>query len=1076
MCLSCWCTKQLQDDQLVTLTLTSGNMIRFQMDTGADCNVIPTGIYKKATKDWKLNNVVPSKSSIVAYGNTHMAVRGRVRLHVSRGERDCHIVCNVVDGKTLRPILGRHACIGMQLVQILDSDARYKPDLKSSSVNELEAEAQTLNKQQLVSRFPQVFSKGVGRLEGEYRIRLDEAVSPVQHPPRQVPVARREPLRNKLDNMVEAGIITPVTEPTPWVSSMVAITKKNGDLRICLDPKDLNKAIFRENYPMPTIEDVATRLDGAKVFSIMDVQSGFWHVPLDEQSSYYTTFNTPFGRYRWLRMPFGISSAPEVFQRKMHQVAEGLKGVEVIADDFVIIGFGDDLKQATEDHDRNLVAFLTRCQERNLKLSAEKIQLQQTEAHFIGHVLSGKGLRIDNMKVKAIVEMPPPSDVAGMQRFLGMVQYLSKFVPHLSDLTQPLRQLTQKSTTWNWTEDAQHAFNRIKAELSAAPVLQYYSLEKEVSLQCDASQSGLGAALLQNGQPVAYASRALTPTECRYAQIEKELLSIVFACERFDTYLYGRSLVTVESDHKPLTSIQHKPLFAAPTRLQRMLLRLQRYNLQIIYKRGEEMHLADTLSRAYLPTGAVSDFVHLLEAVDHTEDLPVSHERLQEIRQASANDATLSRLATVIRNGWPDAKSKVEACLHPYYDIRSDLTEQDALIFKGHQLVIPARLRKELMEVTHYSHMGIEGCLRRMRECLYWPRMSTDMRQYISHCDTCLSHRDAQSKEPLKPHNIPARPWAKVGADLCEMNGRTLLVVVDYFSDYIEVERLASTTTQAILKPLRSMFARHGIPDTIVSDNGPQFGSGHFAAFCKKWDIEHVTSSPTYAQSNGKAESAVKIIKRMFQKCKDTGESEFIALLDYRNTPTEGIGKSPAQRLMGRRCKTLLPTTTALLQPRFSTEDDYREVIARKEKQRYYYDRTAHQLPPLRQGDSVRIRRPGQTTWSPGTCQGEVAPRSYEVLVDNAVYRRNRRDILLTSEPTPLYYPQDNDTATHCETSILPQAIPDRASADHNLLCSETGLPNTPATDRPAINTPGGPRKSTRQRNPPAYLQDYVTN
>ena len=299
------------------------------------------------------------------------------------------------------------------------------------------------------------------------------------------------------------------------------------------------------------------------------------------------------------------------------------------------------------------------------------------------------------------------------------------------------------------------------------------------------------------------------------------------------------------------------------------------------------MHLADTLSRAYLPTGAVSDFVHLLEAVDHTEDLPVSHERLQEIRQASANDATLSRLATVIRNGWPDAKSKVEACLHPYYDIRSDLTEQDALIFKGHQLVIPASLRKELMEVTHYSHMGIEGCLRRMRECLYWPRMSTDMRQYISHCDTCLSHRDAQSKEPLKPHNIPARPWAKVGADLCEMNGRTLLVVVDYFSDYIEVERLASTTTQAILKPLRSMFARHGIPDTIVSDNGPQFGSGHFAAFCKKWDIGHVTSSPTYAQSNGKAESAVKIIKRMFQKCKDTGESDFIALLDYRNTPTE---------------------------------------------------------------------------------------------------------------------------------------------------------------------------------------------
>ena len=222
------------------------------------------------------------------------------------------------------------------------------------------------------------------------------------------------------------------------------------------------------------------------------------------------------------------------------------------------------------------------------------------------------------------------------------------------------------------------------------------------------------------------------------------------------------------------------------------------------------------------------------------------------------------------------------------------------------------------MAVVHASHVGIEGCIRRARDSLYWPRMTTELKEYISKCDVCMTYRNSQGKEPLVQHEFVARPWSKVGVDLCEFNNRNLLVVVDYYSNFIEVAHLKTTTSRTVIKEMKEIFARYGIPDTVVSDNGPQFSSAEFATFAATWGFVHTPSLPHYPQSNGKAENAVKTIK----ECKESGQSEFVALLDWRNTPTEGIGASPAQRLMGRRCKTLLPMAGTLLQPHINTEAD----------------------------------------------------------------------------------------------------------------------------------------------------------
>ena len=247
---------------------------------------------------------------------------GEVRVRVWRGDYKCILICKQVDSDNIRPIMGRKACVGMTLIEYTDNDALHKPATGGAQVYAVEGAL--ISKVAITEKYATLFCDGITELEGEYRIRLDDAVDPIQHAPRRVSVALRDRLKATLDDMVRDGIIEAVEKTTEWISSMVGITKKDSKLRICLDPKDLNRAIRRENYQSPTIEDIATRLHGAKVFTVLDVRHGFWHVRrLDDQSSYLTTFHTPFGRYRYKRMPFGISSAPQVSQKKMHELIEG---------------------------------------------------------------------------------------------------------------------------------------------------------------------------------------------------------------------------------------------------------------------------------------------------------------------------------------------------------------------------------------------------------------------------------------------------------------------------------------------------------------------------------------------------------------------------------------------------------------------------------------------------------------------------------------------------------------------------------------------------------------------------------
>ena len=411
------------------------------------------------------------------------------------------------------------------------------------------------------------------------------------------------------------------------------------------------------------------------------------------------------------------------------------------------------------------------------------------------------------------------------------------------------------------------------------------------------------------------------------------------------------------------------------------------------YTPGKELYVADTLSRAYLPNESVPASVAAISEVSSAENLAMSANRLKRLRTASRKDASLQHVAKLVQKGWP-ARHEVTDIAMPYYSVRSLLTLDNDLLFKDNQLVVPSSMRDEMMDCAHKSHGGIGACLRRMRECIFWPGMSKNMKERISTCEICLSHADTQMKEPIIQHDIGETPWSKIGADLCELHGRMLLVVTDYYSNFISVKRLNSTTTTAVSKQLMELFSVHGIPKIIMTDNATQFSSFEFKSFTSELDIEHITSSPHYPQSNGKAENAVKTVKRLFSRCRDSGYSEYLALLDFNNTPTEGVGLSPSQRLFGRRCRTSLPVTKKLLRPRYSTEHERKRMTECKQKQARYYNKSTRQLPELSEGETVRVKCPGEKTWTKGTCVRKVAQRSYDVQAENATNRRNRRHIL----------------------------------------------------------------------------------
>jgi transposase InsO family protein len=936
--------------------------VSFKIDTGADVCIMSEETFKSLSQVTKLH---PAKAMLCSPGGQLNCI-GQFTANVWHKDKKYSFRVYVVGGESVSNLLSRAA-------------------------------AQTMG---LVKRICEVRGSGeeFGLLKTQpVQIALQEDAQPYAvHTARRVPIPLMKSVKLELDRMETKGVIERVTEPTDWCAPMVPAPKKSGQVRICVDLRKLNKAVKRERFVLPTTDEITAELSGSTVFSSLDAAAGFWQIPLDKDSQRLTTFITPFARYCFKRLPFGISSAPEIFQRKMVETLEGLPGTAVYMDDIIV--HGKDMTQ----HDERLQQVMERLETAGLKLNVEKCALRQQRLNFLGHVIDADGTRPDPAKVSAINDLTPPTNVHELKRVLGMVNYLGKYIPNLAAVGQPMYELLKSKSVWTWGPVQQSAFQCIKELLTTPPTLAFYDVNKPTAVSADASSYGIGGVLMQlhseGWKPVAYCSRRLSGAETRYAQIEKECLASVWTCERFGKYLHGLEGFRLITDHKPLVPLMNsKDLDTVPIRCQRLLMRLMRFNPTAEYAPGKTLVTADALSRS--PVGDAQDGGDTNVDVECyvasiINNMPATERRMDSIRAATVVDDTLQAVTRYIQSGWPDHVGKTHPTVREFFPMRNELSIHQGLVIRGNRIVIPETLRADVLERIHDGHQGLTKCRDRANSAVWWPGISAHIKQKVSACQPCQEQRRAQSKEPLISTPLPDRPWKRIGMDLCEYNKQNYLVISDYYSRFIEILHMPTTTTVQVVTKLKATFARYGVADEVVSDNGPQFSSEEFKQLARELDFTHVTSSPHHPQGNGHAERAVQIAKGILRQ-----KDPLLALMCYRSTPCSSTGVSPAELLMGRKIRTTLPTLESNLQPRRPNKQSIAAKDAsEKRKQTYYYNQRhgVRNLPTLRAGDHVLTRLDHQKSWvTPAVVTGEsITPRSYLVETEQgARLRRNRRHL-----------------------------------------------------------------------------------
>lgn len=1039
----------------------NNNDTHFKLDSGARVTVVSEHL--PWVKGQKLDT---NTQPLYGPGRIKLPVAGKFMATLQYGDVKLNEEVYVMKHQKCS-LLSRKACHRLGLI---------------TRVNEVHTQS-TENGPNFREEFPPLFT-GLGKVKDRYtyRITLQENPKPVcLYTPRKIPHPLLPKVKAEIEKMVKQGVISPVKTPTEWCSGLVCVPKPSGSTRICVDLTALNKSVQREIHPMASVDDSLAKLGSSKskFFTKLDANSGFWQIPLDQKSRLLTTFLTPWGRFCFNRLPFGISSASEIYQRMMSEILEGLEGVICHMDDILIHS------PTHEDHVKHVRAVLQKLMEAGITLN-NKCEFFKQRIRFLGYIVDSSGRHADPDKTSAITEFPAPTNLTELQRFMGMVNQLGKFVPALADMTEPMRQLLRKESMWYWGPDQDRSFQKVKEVLVSPSVLAHYNPQLPTIIAADASSFGIGAVLMQiqedgKRRPIGYASRSLTDTEQRYAVIEKEALAATWACEKFSEYVLGMDFL-LETDHKPLVPLlSSKELSKMPPRIQRFRLRMMRFSPRIQHVPGKQQIIADSLSRA--PTGLPSeaDLILIAEVEAYADNilstLPATEQRIQQLIKAQKADEVCTKIREYCNTGWPLYMPHLPL-LRPYWENRGHFAIVDDILLYDDRLVIPQSMRLEILEAIHQGHLGVSKCRSRARVTVWWPGLSKTIEEMVNKCVTCAINRP-ETKEPLMTSSLPDRPWQRLGSDLFHHQGHTYVIVVDYYSRWVEIKKLHDETSESVIIALKELFAQHGIPEMVISDNGPQYSASQFQQFAAKYGFNHITSSPNFPQANGEAERAVRTIKGLLRKNQDI----YLALLTYRATPLQN-GFSPSELLMGRKLRTQLPMLPSKLLPAVpkpitEKENNYRQ----NQEQNYNKRHRARELPTLQPGDTVYLRDRKQ--------EGQVLkrsqePRSYIVKTSNGtVFRRNRAAIVYTGKGKQM---TELSTGAKPNTPVVPVSPPkshQTATGDSRQQPAIVPKPATPAKTSPPSSLPtvkvpekavSPPRQHTRTRiiNPPSRYKDYV--
>lgn len=891
-------------------------LVEFELDTGACKTCISVSDYKKYFSKHALKPIC-YKLNVITGQNVE--ILGEIVVKVSRNKSTVELPVAVISsGREFAPLLGRN------WMNVLWPRWHKEFSAENCTINQVVQ----CNSHKLIdsikTEFKSVFvcSPPSAIKDIEVSLRLKEGAKPVFRKAYSMPYALKPKVEAKLATMVKEGILKPVSH-SEWASPLVIIPKKDGDVRICVDFRaTVNQAIVTDQYPLPVPEDIFASLAGGKVFTVLDLSGAYQQLKVREESQELLTISTHVGLLRYTRLPFGITSAPAIFQNTMDRVLMGIPHVSCYLDDILISG-------TSLEHCREVVrkVFL-RLEKYNIKVNESKCRFFEQSVEYLGHRIDEEGIYPTKEKIRAITEAPEPENVSQLRSFLGLLNYYSKFVPMISAKLQPLYRLLEKGVAFNWNEECRKTFQLSKDLLVQNQILVHFDPSKPIVVSCDSSSYGIGCVLSHRvdgvEKPIQVASATLSPAERNYSQIEREALAIVFGVKRFHKFIYGRKF-TLVSDHQPLKLIlgpeKGIPTMAA-SRIVRWNVILSAYCYDIEYRKGSELYEADALSR--LPLSNPTTIDGSIHSFSMSQEVPLSSD---EVAKYTKRDSVLVKVFGYCQNGWPD---RVDSGLKPYSSRRNELSIEDGCLLWGNRVIIPEVLRSSVLELIHEQHIGIMRSKMLARSIFWWPKLQEDIEVLIQRCRTCQLNQNASKEQDLTAWPESRNVWQRIHADFFYKNGYTFLLIIDSRSRWLDVHLMsAGIKVSQTIEKFKETFAIMGLPFELVTDNGPPFNSSEFVKFCQVNGIKCTKTPPYHPQSNGLAERYVQTVKRAFEKhflgkhSQVTSMRELLTdfLFSYRNTPNSVTGLSPNEVVFKMKPRTRLSMLKPGSSPKLTVKD-----------------------------------------------------------------------------------------------------------------------------------------------------------
>ena len=793
--------------------------------------------------------------------------------------------------------------------------------------------------------------------ELKMKIRLKED-KPFKFNPRRLSYKEKHDVREILDDFLDRGIIQPSV--SDYCSPIVLTKKRSGETRLCVDLRTLNSLVYREHFPIPSIDDQIDSLREKKVFTKLDLKDSFFNVMLSEESMKYTSFATPHGQFEFRRAPFGFCNSPSAFQRFLNYVFEDMirKGwIQFYIDDGVI---------ATETEAENLEILsevFQRLNVYNLELRLDKCLFLMSEITHLGYIVDKNGVKPSEEHIRAVLDYPVPQTVHDVQRFIGMVSYFRRFIENFAATAKPLYDIIKNKGKFVFNEEALISFEKLKNVMGSRPLLAIYSPELETELHCDASAQGYGAILMQKQKegffkPVFYFSKRTTDLESKYHSFELELLAIINAIKRYRVYLQGIKFKILTDCNAIKCALNKKDIIP---RIARWVLELSDYDYTIEHRSNEHMRHVDALSRVVL----------VIE------------------------DNTIERNLSICQQTDPEIESiriNLEEHEDPVYELRNGLVyrkEHGKSLF-----VVPQKMEFSIIKAHHddTGHVGSEKCYRLINKLYWFTAMKKKIKEYVQNCLKCIAFNSKSGRKEGFLNSIEkvSKPFDTIHIDHLGPLNKTarknqhLLVIIDAFTKHVRLYPTKTTKVAEVIRHLECYFSYYSRPRRIVSDRGSCFTSNAFLEFCQGNNIQHVKIATGVPRANGQVERVNRTVKPMISKVLadkldvvgDSADWDLVLediQYSVNNTWCRVTGSSPNELLFGAKQRNDFDAIENLIDPRSERanllelrEEAHGNQIKSQDYNKVRYDKTRKASDIHKVGDYVMIKNivnnPGSST------------------------------------------------------------------------------------------------------------------